>query len=60
MTIDVYNILEYYGDINLNILYEVLHIFPDTTEFTFDGKTYGITKEELYKVCMYWSKILRG
>jgi hypothetical protein len=58
--IDIHNVLEYYGDINLNILEDVIHLFPNTTHFEFEGKQYGTTDEELHKITTHWSKMLRG
>ena len=58
-TIDLHNVLEYYGDINMNILEEVLHIYPNTTKFTFEGREYGVKQEDLYKIMTYWNRILR-
>jgi len=55
-TLDFYNILEYYGDINLNILEEVIHVFPNTTGIQYGDKTYGITTEELRKLSYAWNR----
>lgn len=46
ITIDLHNVVEYYGNISVDILQEVLLIEPDTTQFTFEGKNYNTTDLE--------------
>lgn len=60
MLIDIYNVLKYYGDLSLNALEEVLYLTPGATGFTFDGREYGTTTEELHRIMTYWNKVLRG
>ena len=60
MIIDLHNVVEYYGDINLNILEEVLHLEPLCTGFEYEDRIFGTEEKDLYSICTMWSKILRG
>ena len=58
--VDLHNVLEYYGDIQMWMLEDVLQTFPETTGFVYEDRQFGTTQDDLYKIMTMWSKIMRG